>query len=310
MSTPSRTTSSGSGIRKRRSSRTPAPSQCKAIRSGWTRAARLCKLCGIGSRSIATSTSSTSEDFLRPIEIDRLGADPEVFFARRSGAPQSVEGLIGGSKKNPRPMDGMEEGFYIQEDNVAAEYNIPPASDPERWARNIVRGFQYVRDVAKKHRLKPLIAADADFPIPQVMTPHALTLGCDPDFNAWLEDMNPRPEAPFRMRTAAAHLHVSWASPDDEQRWELIRAMDVFLGLPSILVTKPNRRRELYGRAGACRLKPYGVEYRVLDNFYINSEKLATAVGNKVFVAADAINHSPILRAEIRAKGNEIQEAI
>lgn len=247
---------------------------------------------------------------MRQIEIHRLGADPEVFLARRNGAPQSAEGLIGGTKKDPLPMEGMEPGFFIQEDNVAAEYNIPPASDPMTWAHNLVRGYQYVRDVAKKHKLKPLIAADADFPIPQVTTPHALTLGCDPDFNAWTEEVNPRPDPPFRMRTAAAHIHVSWISPDDEQRWELIRAMDVFLGLPSILWTKPNRRRQLYGRAGACRLKPYGVEYRVLDNFYINNEKLATSIANRVYVTADAINNSDLLRAEIRRHGDEIQAAI
>lgn len=248
---------------------------------------------------------------MKNIYIEKLGADPEVFFVRaRSKAPQSVEGLIGGTKHEPLPMGGMPLGFYMQEDNVAAEYNIPPTGDVANWAHNIVMGYRYLNDIAKKHKLRCHIAADLDFPVPQVMTPHALTLGCEPDFNAWIEAMNPRPEPPFQMRTAAAHVHVSWVDPDDEQRWEFVRALDVFLGLPSILQTPPNRRRQLYGKAGACRIKNYGVEYRVLDNFFIDNEKLAQQVGSKVYECADAISANDLLRQEIRNNGDEIQRAI
>ena len=50
--------------------------------------------------------------------------------------------------------------------------------------------------------------------------------------------------------------------------------MDLFLGCPSIILDKDNKRRELYGKAGAYRNKPYGVEYRTLSNFWLTSSKL------------------------------------
>jgi hypothetical protein len=34
------------------------------------------------------------------------------------------------------------------------------------------------------------------------------------------------------------------------------------------------RRRTMYGRAGACRFKTYGVEYRTLSNAWLNSPEL------------------------------------
>jgi hypothetical protein len=33
-------------------------------------------------------------------------------------------------------------------------------------------------------------------------------------------------------------------------------------------------RRSLYGKAGCCRLKPYGVEYRTVSNFWASNPKI------------------------------------
>ncbi len=50
---------------------------------------------------------------------------------------------------------------------------------------------------------------------------------------------------------------------------EVIKAMDIFLGVPSIFLDGDKERRKLYGGAGAHRVKPYGVEYRTLSNFWL-----------------------------------------
>lgn len=49
--------------------------------------------------------------------------------------------------------------------------------------------------------------------------------------------------------------------------------MDLHLGVPSLVLDKDTERRKLYGKAGAFRPKPYGVEYRTLSNFWIWSEE-------------------------------------
>jgi hypothetical protein len=245
-----------------------------------------------------------------PIHVLALGADPEVFLVDEQGKPFSAEGIFGGTKHNPKPMKGLPEGYFIQEDNVAAEYNVPPSEDIKVWAASLQKGLSYVRKVARRRKLAPYLAPDFDFPVHQVITPHAMELGCDPDFNAWTQSKNPRPKPPPTMRTAAAHVHISWVDPTDDQRWELVKALDLNVGVPSILFTPPNRRRKLYGRAGACRLKPYGVEYRVLDNFYLHSIALSMQVGHRIKTTAEMISRYPMLREAINKRGEEIQKCI
>ena len=45
------------------------------------------------------------------------------------------------------------------------------------------------------------------------------------------------------------------------------------------------KRRELYGKAGAYRVKPYGVEYRVLSNFWLKSPALMQWVYDNTILA-------------------------
>lgn len=54
------------------------------------------------------------------IKILKLGSDPEVFIKDRiTGQHKSIEGLLGGTKDLPFPMD--KEGFFFLEDGMAAE---------------------------------------------------------------------------------------------------------------------------------------------------------------------------------------------
>jgi len=56
-----------------------------------------------------------------------LGSDPEFFITDKQGRLKSIIGLLGGTKDEPRWIDDFGE-FKVQEDNVAAEYNIPPCN--------------------------------------------------------------------------------------------------------------------------------------------------------------------------------------
>jgi hypothetical protein len=115
----------------------------------------------------------------------------------------------------------------------------------------------------------PAVSFDKKF----LNNPQAQTFGCEPDFNAWKGTVNPKPHANDpTLRTAAAHVHISWENPTDEQRLELVKAADVFVVLPYLVNFEKAlsaKRRELYGKAGCCRFKNYGIEHRVLDNTWI-----------------------------------------
>ena len=52
----------------------------------------------------------------------------------------------------------------------------------------------------------------------------------------------------------------------------MLRYIDAYVGLPSILYDTDAERRKLYGKAGCFRLQPYGFEYRTLSSFWIENE--------------------------------------
>src|SRR3546814_1862742 len=63
---------------------------------------------------------------------------------------------------------------------------------------------------------------------------------------------------------------------------DLVKQLDWYLGLWSLGKDKDKVRRSLYGKAGACRIKPYGVEYRVLSNFWIKNKKSRLETWNRM----------------------------
>ena len=213
-----------------------------------------------------------------------FGADPEL-FVRNKGALVSAHGMVPGTKKDPHPV----KRGAVQVDGMALEFNIEPATNFKDFSRNI---NQVLRD------LKAMIPDDHEFDITpvakfsrQVMLDapdEALELGCDPDYNAWKDKVNDTPNLPRLrgtgdFRTASGHLHIGWTEGQDpfsanhkEACIKVVKQLDCSLGLMSIFLDPgedSRQRRYLYGRAGAYRPKEYGVEYRVLSNFWIKNKK-------------------------------------
>ena len=205
-----------------------------------------------------------------------FGADPELFIQDKEGKFISAIGKIGGTKHDPRPIDLY--GSYVQEDNVAVEFNIAPAKGKIEFIRNIYRPLSYIKDFVKKQiGANICISASAIFTEDQLLDPRAQAFGCDIDYNAWTGKANPRPKAAGEhknLRTAGGHLHISWERPNMAQRIALVKMLDLTQGVPSVIMDEDDTRRNLYGKAGAYRPKSYGVEYRVLSNFWIKSPRL------------------------------------
>lgn len=199
----------------------------------------------------------------------RLGADPEVFL-KQGDKHISVIGLIGADKWNPLQLEDMPQGFTIQEDNVALEFGIPPAASADEFVRHIqdvmAESLKYVYTGLSFSKLSCTV-----FEKDQLDHPLALVFGCEPDYNAWTRKENVKPTPPNEaMRSAGGHIHVE--TKDDP--WETVKKMDLFLSVPAVLMDEGHQRKAIYGKAGACRFKPYGVEYRTPSNFWIFDEKL------------------------------------
>ena len=51
--------------------------------------------------------------------------------------------------------------------------------------------------------------------------------------------------------------------------YAVAQQLDISLGLASLFYDDDVRRRSMYGKAGCCRIKGYGVEYRTLSNAWL-----------------------------------------
>lgn len=217
-----------------------------------------------------------------------VGADPELFMRNpNSGAFVSAHDRVPGTKYEPFKVPNGA----IQVDGTALEFNIDPAQTVQEFVHNIqsvrktlesyVPGFNVVAEPVAIYE-----SAYWAYEVP----PEAQTLGCDPDYNGWTEDMNPSPNPKNpTMRTASGHIHIGWTEGQDVYDKDhyllcckVARQMDYYLGIQSLVWDKDPTRRLLYGKAGAFRPKPYGCEYRVLSNRWLDSEKLMAWVYHSV----------------------------
>lgn len=221
----------------------------------------------------------------------RLGTDPEVFLLNREGKHLAINGYINASKNDPLQIPDMPMGFTLQEDNVALEYGIPPAATSEEFIASIQqvmeRSRAWLPDGVDFSRLSCTV-----FEKDQLQHPMSRVFGCEPDYCAYTKKRNKKPRVPVPgMRSAGGHVHVE----TKEDPFVVVKAMDFFLGLPSVLMDDGRDRKQLYGKAGACRVKPYGVEYRTLSNFWIFSPNLIDWVWRNTQRALENLNLSPLV---------------
>lgn len=211
--------------------------------------------------------------------ISTLGCDPEVLLVSPEGKFISSVGLIGGSKDFPRPIDG--DGNAVQEDNVSVEFNTPPCKTSADFIRNINRNKDWIKERAGQLGLQVAIKPSAIFDDDQLATPEAQTFGCEPDFNAWNDgEQNPRPHADNEnLRSCGGHVHIG-LDPDDDLLM-VVKAMDLYVGCMMLEFDNDKDRRKLYGKPGAFRKKPYGVEYRTASNRWIETDERIQWVWNQ-----------------------------
>ena len=204
-----------------------------------------------------------------------IGADPELFIINeKTKKVVSAVGLIPGEKGNPWRSDDMPEGFGLETDNILAEFNIPPVKDGINFVNNIVYMQEYIDKFVKSKNpdLGIKCIASRTVPASELQSDQAKLFGCDVDYNAYTMKANPKPKGTStNLRSAGFHIHMGYENPDVDTSLALVKYMDAFLGIPSVVKDKDEKRRSLYGKAGCFRLTDYGVEYRVLSSAMMSS---------------------------------------
>ena len=222
------------------------------------------------------------------IQLTGVGADPEFFLSNGKKIVSAI-GKVGGTKKSPKPLS--LPGYFIQEDNVLVEMNIPPASSGEELGENIKTGLRLVRDVLpKNHHI--VIKASEMMDRRELLSPEACAFGCEPDTIAWTAEEHIATPPLSTLRTASGHLHIGYTNPDIQKTIAIVKIADIYLGLASVILDPDKRRRELYGQAGSFREKPYGVEYRVLSPFWCSDEVLSQWAFKQIEKVIDGVNNN------------------
>lgn len=200
-----------------------------------------------------------------------VGSDPEIFVRDETGIKSAI-GKVGGSKSEPFPVPFGG----LQEDNVLLEFNIDPAATFEEFDHHITSVIESARQQIQPHGLLLVEGVSSHLYYDgqlESFGQQAFIFGCEPDYNAWTGKQNHMPtNVDPKLRTAGGHIHIGFPEGVEVRRrhQEAVgKACDVFLGLPSVLLDTDSRRRQLYGKAGSVRFKPYGIEYRTLSNFWI-----------------------------------------
>lgn len=225
-----------------------------------------------------------------------IGADPELFIVNsRTRDVVSSIGLIPGVKNNPYVPQGYKKGYGIETDNILAEFNIPPAKTEDEFVNYIDVMKQWIETFVKGKNPELTIQCIASRYVneDQLQSDEAKAFGCDPDYNAYTENVNPKPEgASTNLRSAGFHIHVGYPKQNYDTSINIVKWMDVFLGVPSLLLDPDTERRKLYGKAGCFRLQPWGVEYRVLSSFMMNSDAHIRYVYKQTMAAVSHRNES------------------
>lgn len=212
-----------------------------------------------------------------------IGGDPELFVVDGNGEFVSGHHFPCGNKMEPRKT----ANGAVQVDGIALEFNVTPAADKTGFIKNFKAVLADLNAIVEEVRpgssLKAIPTAEVGFKFLADVPEQNRELGCNPDFNAYEMVPNATPDGKLPFRTGSGHVHIGFCEPNDANLsdfmhfykcCQIAKELDFYLGLPSLHWDADNRRRELYGQAGAFRPKPYGMEYRVLSNAWVNEEKL------------------------------------
>lgn len=218
-----------------------------------------------------------------------VATDPEFFLQDTCGNIVSAAGLLGCDKYSKADLC---KGARLQEDNVLLEFDIDPHDNLKDLRDQIGLAMSASNKIANSFGLELNLTKCSHIFTGEELSKFpksAMEFGCNADYNAFTGMINPKPRsADPGLRTAGGHVHIGYShlSEVTEMNQRIIGVMcDYLLGLESLLLDEDDLRRELYGKAGAIRMKDYGIEYRTLSNFWLRKPNHLDWVFDKVHKA-------------------------
>ena len=203
-----------------------------------------------------------------------LGTDPEVFlYSLDQKLFYPSFGVINGDKELPFQIPDLPNGFTTQVDNVMCEFNIPPASNSQEYSDNIQKVFDWL-EKNLPNSLVVRVQPTAEFTNEMLADDQAHIVGCSEDFSAYSGDnVSVTNLSKSNFRFAGGHIHVGYPNANYFSNIAIVKWMDAFLGLPSVILDTDEKRKAVYGTPGRFRDKDFGLEYRVLSNWWTERDE-------------------------------------
>lgn len=196
------------------------------------------------------------------------GLDVEFILRdKKTHLPVSAIDKIEGTKIHPLKVPGGA----LQADGVLAEINIHPAYSHFDWMKNVSMVLKSLKSIADRYNCYiDFNTIETEFPDKELEDYRAWESGCEPDYNMFTGQENPTVVFDNKIRTCGGHIHIG--NPifrkDHKIAKNLLYHFNFFLSLLMKKEEPPNTRREIYGKWGSYRPKPYGVELRFPSNYW------------------------------------------
>lgn len=200
-----------------------------------------------------------------------VGSDPEIMLEDANGKLVNALNVISGRKYMPTQLSSGQ----VIADNVNVEINPPPSHTSSGFVDGIRHVLSEVKQVVGDLNL--VAQTSAVFPEDEMTHPESYLFGCEPEFDGWTGAVVSPPSSDDLFRSCGGHIHVG-ADQARKHALHMIRSMDFYLGIPSVLLDNdPSSlaRQRLYGGSGKFRSTSYGVEYRTLGSFWLSRPELA-----------------------------------
>lgn len=207
-----------------------------------------------------------------------FGSDPEVFVSNNGNLKSAIRLLP--SKEKRKTINGAS----VYYDNVLAEIQVKPSYSRMDAVDNFRDAIDILNEELRENEIR--VESSNWFPDSELTEREARIAGCNPEYCVYtLEQVLPPQDIieTTGFRTAGGHIHIgdNELLNDGMEMLNVIRMMDLFIGLPSVLLDHDATqvfRRNVYGHAGSHRIPEHGLEYRCLGNFWVKSPKLLELV--------------------------------
>lgn len=235
---------------------------------------------------------------LKPLSYERdvtLGCDPEFFFTGSNGKTTGAEKILPEAGLTYKPGTYNHDGAHtalndapskIVIDGVQAELNPRPNPCRANLANEISACFRDLHKTLKDRGINVSFSPVVDITQAELdsLSEKSKTFGCAPSTNVYAQSTSKISVDPkkYLKRSAGGHIHLGWGGSDRNKEAlknieVMIPILDIIVGNTSVLIDRNpvnKERRKVYGKVGEYRLKEYGLEYRTLSNFWLQSYQI------------------------------------